>query len=48
MKHQRSLGLRHPKAIRVYRAMLADSLEFSDAHLDFLKDRHSRYLESIK
>ena len=48
MKHQRDLGLRHPKVRRAYWTMFADSLEFNDDHLSFLKDRRARFLQSLR
>jgi len=48
MKHQRNLGLRHPKVRRAYWALFADDVEFNEDHLSFLKDRHVRYLQSLK
>ena len=48
MKHQRDLGLRHPKVRRAYWAMFADSLEFNEDHLNFLKNRSTRYLQALR
>lgn len=48
MKHQRDLGLRSMKVRRTYWAMFADSLEFNDDHLSFLKDRRARFLQSSR